>query len=268
MVMPHQSVQILSLQAVALHAAQPLATRVMGAVGAIAILLVTPLPGLETKAAEARAITANKQSQPSTDRDRADSVGRPVGNVRFACQFVNGEYTVMYYPQSQPDQAFPWAVPSQLGGGWTPERRCAEISRRLEFYRPDGLQELQTSTQNGYDIICVTTEDNPACRIVLTVPPGQDPMETRDRVFENLTVADSGERTEGVAAYTGNDGRDLLNRIGDALNLNSAGSRQPATGSINLRPFLDPADGGTGAGLTRSVPVQRNSGQLNPGNFR
>ncbi|NJN90156.1 MAG: hypothetical protein HC878_07090, partial [Leptolyngbyaceae cyanobacterium SL_5_14] len=104
----------------------------------------------------------------------------------------------MYYPQSQPGQAYAWATPTELGGGWTEERRCNEISRRLEFYRPDGLLEMQTGVENGYSTICVTTQQNASCRIVLTVPPGQDPLVTRDRVFENLAVADRGQQTDSV----------------------------------------------------------------------
>ena len=137
----------------------------------------------------------------STSQGTGSSAPPIDSNTRFACQSTNGEYTVMYYPESQPNQAYPWAVPSLLGGGWTPERRCNEISRRLELYRPDGLQELRTGVENGYNVICATTQTNSSCRIVLTVPPGQDPIATRDRVFENLTVADSGQQTEGIAAY-------------------------------------------------------------------
>lgn len=171
----------------------------------------------------------------------------------------------MYYPQSQPGEAYPWAKPTELGGGWTPERRCNEISRRLESYRPDGLLEMRTGIENGYDIVCVTTQQDPSCRIVLTVPPGQDARVTRDRVFESLTVADSGQQTDAVTTFTGRD-RDLLDGLADSLNLPSIPNinlpGRSSRDAINLRPFLDPADGGTGQRLTPSAP------QLNPDRFR
>jgi hypothetical protein len=207
-----------------------------------------------------------KQSQTN------DSPSPTNPDTRFDCRVLNNQYTVVYYPESQPNQAYPWAVPSQLGGGWTPQLRCAEISRRLESYRPDGLQELRTGVENGYNVICATTQRDPSCRIVLTVPPGQDPVATRDRVFENLAVADSGQQTEGVAAFQGDDSRDFLGRIGDALNLDlpSLGGRRNANRSngINLRPFLDPADGGTGTRLQGGVPAQSSATPLNPDRFR
>ena len=176
-------------------------------------------------------------------------------NTRFTCENANGEYTVMYNPQSQPGQSYAWAKPGQMGGGWSADRRCAEISRRLESYRPNGLEELRTSTENGYNVVCVTTQADPNCRIVLTVPQGQDPTSTRDRVFSNLTVADGGQQTAAVNTYTGSGGRGILNQIGRAIGVDLSSvtgrNRSSSAGAdgINLRPFLDPADGGTGEHL-------------------
>ena len=175
-------------------------------------------------------------------------------DARFTCDSDSGRYTVMYHPQSQPGQSNAWATPTELGGGWTADRRCYEIARRLEFYRPDGLLELRTDVENGYNTVCVTTEAVPSCRIVFTVPPGQDPIATRDRVFSNLTIADSGEQTQGVVTYTDGGGNDLLNRIGGALGIELPSNRRSnrttsSSDAINLRPFLDPADGGTGERL-------------------
>jgi hypothetical protein len=188
---------------------------------------------------------------------------------RFACNLVNGEYTVMYRPESQPGQAYAWATPSAMGGGWSPDRRCSEISRRLESYRPDGLLEMRTSVENGYNTICVTTQATPTCRIVLTVPPGQDPTLTRDRVFQNLTIADSGSQTQAVNTYRGNGADPILGQIGQALNIKlpNFGGRRSSTGAINLRPFLDRADGGTAANL-RSTRSLRSTPRLNPAKFR
>lgn len=191
-------------------------------------------------------------------------------DTRFACQNVNGNYTVMYLPESQPDQAFPWATPSALGGGWNSQKRCNEISRRLESYRSDGLVELTTGRENGYNTVCVTTEQVPSCRIVFTVPPGQDPATTRDRVFDNLTVADSGQQTDAVYTYRDRNGgiNDLFNRGREIL-----GGKNKKN-SINLKPFLDKNDGGTGTKLEGGVPAKssnsssNNGRRLNTGSFR
>ncbi|MGG6265089.1 COP23 domain-containing protein [Leptolyngbya sp. AN03gr2] len=174
--------------------------------------------------------------------------------TRFACRINNGQNTVMYFPESQPNQAYPWAVPSTLGGGWSSDRRCNEIARRLESYRPDGLVEMRTGFENGYNTICVTTDRVPTCRIVLTVPPGQDPTVTRDRVFQNLSVADSGQQTQGVVTFGG--GRsDVLDQLGRAIGIRN---RRSTNSNINLKPFLSPRDGGTGERLVGGVQTRSN----------
>ncbi|NJO78907.1 MAG: hypothetical protein HC827_10550 [Cyanobacteria bacterium RM1_2_2] len=224
--------------------------------------------------AAAQAQTSGSPSSPSVERSTTNAPStspQNLNDVRFSCQVANGQYTVMYNPQSQPGQYYPWATPTALGGGWSPERRCNEISRRLEVYRPDGLLELKTGLENGYNTVCVTTEAAPSCRIVLTVPPGQDAVAVRDRIFNNLLVADSGQQTSAVVAYQENE-NGILQQIGQAIGIDLpgvTGQRRNSPSSINLRPFLDAADGGTGTRLrnTTQAPAQ-NGSQLNPDNFR
>ena len=201
-----------------------------------------------------------------------EDAAEPVSS-RFTCEIQDGEYTVMYRPKSEPGQAYPWAVPTEMGGGWTPERRCETISSRLEEYRPDGLVELRTDIENGYNTVCATTEDAlDTCRIVFTVPPGQDPVATRDAVFSNITLADAGTGTNGVTTFVGGSrlpntdllGRDVANGeifgiVGEILGERS--TPRVANG-IYLKPYLDPADGGTGEYLKQAEQP------LNPDNFR
>lgn len=208
-------------------------------------------------------------SEPLPDVDPAGTGNPQVEDTRFECQLSDGEFTVMYLPESQPEQAYAWATPGQMGGGWTAEKRCYAISERLETYRPEGLVDLQVGTENGYNTVCATTEQTPGlCKIVFTVPPGQNPTLTRDRVFENLTLADSGSNTTIVNTFTGNSNSDILGQINEAFGTQGfpilGSSTTSADNSINLKPFLDTADGGTGSAL-RTTPTSRT---LNPDNFR
>ncbi|MCC5607929.1 COP23 domain-containing protein [Nostoc sp. CHAB 5834] len=196
----------------------------------------------------------------------------PDGTTRFTCQTYNGQYTVMYQPQSQPGQYFAWAAPAALGGGWDAQRRCTAIASRLEQYRPDGLQELQTSVENNENIVCVTTEANPTCRIVLTVPRGKDPVVIRNSIFQNLTTADSGQQTIAVNTYGDRSrGANELYNLGRTL-LGGGNNRVSSSrNGINLKPFLDRKDGGTGNNLRSGVAIRRQSQpnvRLNPGKFR
>ncbi|NET71979.1 MAG: hypothetical protein F6K62_13900 [Sphaerospermopsis sp. SIO1G2] len=202
-------------------------------------------------------------------------------STRFSCQYYNGRYTVMYQPQSQPGQFFAWAAPQALGGGWSPENRCRAIAQRLELYRPDGLQELQIARENSENIICVTTQANPGCRIVLTVPRNQDPYAIRSSIFSNLATADNGQQTIAVNTYRnrGTGGVDELYNLGRTLlGGNRTNNINSSRNGINLKPFLAPEDGGTATNLrngvsigSQSQPQQQPQQQrtiLNPNLFR
>lgn len=213
------------------------------------------------------ATTTNSSSSSTTTIDTV---------ARFGCQQYNGQYTVMYQPESQPNQSFPWATPRTLGGGWDAQKRCLTIAQRLENYRPDGLVELRNSTANGYNILCVTTEANPSqCGIVLTVPPEKDPYAVRNSVFQNLLTADSGQQTIGVNTYTSSNGGREINQIYDlGRTLLGGAKKRPAVtkDAINLKHFLSPKDGGYGThlknGVTIGRPTQSQSGLRLPKSLR
>jgi hypothetical protein len=222
-------------------------------VGAALLASSSMLPAIASPISQLPSDRNEPNASPTRTPSNSVPVPQQAVNARFSCQTENGEHTVVYNPQSQPGKTYPWAKPTTMGGGWTPERRCAEISRRLEEYRPAGLLEMQTAVENGYNTICVTTSQVPTCRIVLTVPEGEDPLVIRDRVFGNLTVADNGQQTTAVTTFSGDD-NNLINQIGvavgvDLSSLTRSNRQSRASDRVDLRPFLDQADGGTGARL-------------------
>ncbi len=236
-------------------------TRLVG--GALSLGLLANLAALPGVAQQAEPLP---DVEPTTEGSQLPTE-LPEG-ARFKCQISEGAFTVMYQPESQPDKVYPWATPGEMGGGWTAERRCNTISDRLESYRPEGLVELQVGMENGYDVVCATTEQSPGqCKIVFTVPPGQNPVVTRDQVFENLALADAGNDTTVVNTFTGSGSNDILGQIGEAINFPLGGSSatRSTSAGINLKPFLDRADGGTGAALSNGTAPGR---RLNPNNFR
>lgn len=204
--------------------------------------------------------------------------GVPSGGTqaRFMCESIDNQYTVTYHPIDRPGERYPWAVPSTMGNNWNSSKRCNEIARRLEEYRRDGLKELRTDFTNRYNVICVTTERNGECRLVFTVPSGKDAIATRDSVFRNLTLADSGQQTAGVNTFAEGSNTGLGKILGNVVpNLGSDGN-QPTPGrsvggknALDLRPFLSTTDGGTATQLrspsgTTTMPNVR---KLNPQRF-
>lgn len=217
---------------------------------------------VDTVPADGNGTDSSGQSDVVVDENASNTNPTPSANGRrFTCEQNNGQYTVMYNPQNQSNRSYPWAIPQQMGGDWSAQKRCEAISQRLESYRPDGLLELQTSVKNGENIVCATTKANSRCRIVFTVPHGQDPVTTRDRVFENLAQANQGQQTQGVTTFTNRSG------LRELLGGGRSASRQKDE-SINLRPFLAPSDGGTGTQLRSNGSSSSGSSGLNPDWFR
>ena len=221
------------------------------------------------------ASSVGAQYGPPTPQTAVPSGGN---SARFICESSGNQSTVTYQPVDRPGDKYPWAVPNKMGNNWDAGKRCTEIARRLEEYRRDGLKELRTDVKNNYDTVCVTTEKNSECRIVFTVPSGQDAITTRDAVFRNLTMADSGQRTTGVTTFAdgGNNGfGELLGNVLPGLgNTSAANSSTPALkakDSIDLRPFLSKKDGGTATQLRAPSTTDATTGsakKLNPARFR
>jgi hypothetical protein len=226
------------------------------------IVDTVPVEGSQSSSSTSSTSTSSSSSNGEVVIESQSSTSTTVNtdntDRRFTCEYNNGQYTVMYTPQSQPNESYPWAIPQQMGGNWSPQRRCQEISQRLELYRPDGLLELQTSVMNNEDIVCVTSQDDPSCRIVFTVPRGQDPLATRDRVFENLADANQGISTRGVNTFTNNSSWEEL----------LGGNPRETDESIDLRPFLAQDDGGTGEALHSTDSHSNSPSRLDPDLFR
>ncbi|MDJ0619678.1 MAG: COP23 domain-containing protein [Calothrix sp. MO_192.B10] len=215
--------------------------------------------------------TSTSSSTSNTSGDTSSSIN---SGTRFNCLFYNNQYTVMYQPESQPGKYFAWATPRNLGGGWDAEKRCRTIAQRLESYRPDGLLELRNSQLNGYNTLCATSERNPACRLILTIPPGLDPYATRNQIFSNLTTADSGQETIGVSTYTStSSGIEDIVKLGRGV-FNRRARRAVSKDAIKLKSFLDGGDGGDGRFLRNGVTIPKTSTpassglRLNPNKFR
>jgi hypothetical protein len=155
-----------------------------------------------------------------------------------------------------------------MGGGWNASKRCTEIARRLEEYRRDGLKELKTEVKNGYNTVCVTTErgGDSDCRLVFTVPSGRDAIATRDSVFRNITMADSGQQTQGVNTLTDSgNSMDIFKGIFGSTSTPTYGGGYGGStpvevkknrDAIDLRPFLSTSDGGTATQL-RTMPSKK-----------
>ena len=82
-----------------------------------------------------------------------------------------------------------WKSQAFSGSGWTPERRCQEVSARFQSYHSSGtLEYITTGRMNGLPVICVAKTDGGACAgLLYTLKPGQNATATLKQLFEIRT---------------------------------------------------------------------------------
>ena len=78
-----------------------------------------------------------------------------------------------------------WTSSVFSNDGWTPERRCQEVSSRFsQFNDNNQLRYLTTGYMNGMNVICVALNKGDRCSgLVYTLKPGQNPTQTLNRLF-------------------------------------------------------------------------------------
>ena len=82
-----------------------------------------------------------------------------------------------------------WKSEAFSGAGWTPERRCQEVSARFQQYHSsESLEYITTGRMNGLPVICVAKSDGGACAgLLYTLKPGQNATATLKQLFEIRT---------------------------------------------------------------------------------
>jgi hypothetical protein len=110
----------------------------------------------------------------------------------FTCQISAGlPTTIASTDTSTTVSVIRWTSNAFDGAGWTPERRCQEVSQRFETYRRQNrLTYITTGRINGLPVICTTASDGGACDgLLYTLKPGQDPTLALQRLFDVRTKA-------------------------------------------------------------------------------
>ncbi len=116
-----------------------------------------------------------------------DAYGQPLpGQSGFWCNSTsNPPLTVYQDSQGGQELWIKWVSDYFSGSGWTPTRRCAEVSQRLEDYRVRRELDFVTiGVMNNQPVICTATQDQGPCvGLIYTLKPDQDPIATLNQFF-------------------------------------------------------------------------------------
>jgi hypothetical protein len=98
----------------------------------------------------------------------------------FSCAQNLGAPTTMVYGPNGAKPFIRWTSSQFSASGWSPERRCMEVSKRLQDAKErNALAFITTGNMNGLPVICTAREKGGSCDVLLyTLKPGQDPVLT------------------------------------------------------------------------------------------
>ena len=105
----------------------------------------------------------------------------------FTCTTSNGvPTTVATTDTGRTVPMIRWTSNAFDGAGWSPQRRCQEVSQRFESFRQQGrLAFITTGRMNSLPVICTAAKDGGACvGLLYTLKPSQDPTLALQRLFD------------------------------------------------------------------------------------
>ncbi|MDB4338138.1 COP23 domain-containing protein [Synechococcus sp. AH-603-L18] len=112
-----------------------------------------------------------------------------------------------------------WKSTTFASSGWTPERRCKEVSMRFQqFHSTNNLEYITTGRMNGLPVICVANSDGGACAgLLYTLKPGQNATATLQKLFDVRTKPDGSPLEETTARMYVSVDSLIQRRMGSAI---------------------------------------------------
>ncbi|RCJ32590.1 hypothetical protein A6769_27325 [Nostoc punctiforme NIES-2108] len=119
-------------------------------------------------------ITACNGSQSSSEK------------ITFSCGVKNDVPTTVGKTLRGEISIIRWVSDFGAEVGYTPQKRCEEVSNRFqEYYNQGILNYITTGRQNNYDTLCVSSENGGACDgLLLTLKPGDSASSLIPQLFD------------------------------------------------------------------------------------
>lgn len=111
----------------------------------------------------------------------------------FSCRSNNGVPTTIASTPRGNISLISWAYNLGNEAGYTPQKRCEEVSNRFQQYYDQGvLNFVTTGRKNNQNIICVSSEKGGACQgLLFTLKPSDNPSEVIQLMFDVAGYASS-----------------------------------------------------------------------------
>ncbi|MFB2936780.1 COP23 domain-containing protein [Aerosakkonemataceae cyanobacterium BLCC-F154] len=128
-------------------------------------------------------------------------------SYRFVCQPNNGgtPTTFVVLPNGEQRQFINWRSDAFVLVGYSPEKRCNEVTGRMNQYMASGgFQYITHGTMNNTPVLCVTNRSGGGCTgLLYTLKPAQDGRATlRDLIELNRRNFKGDPMIEGASCRT------------------------------------------------------------------
>jgi len=117
--------------------------------------------------------------------------------VSFACDVSTKVPRTVARTETKEVNLIVWESKAFTSSGFTPERRCNEVSDRLQKYAKGGnLRYITTGKINNQNVVCVAAYRNGQCRpngLILTLKNDENPREVLESLFETAFKVSGGK---------------------------------------------------------------------------
>ena len=108
----------------------------------------------------------------------ATEPGAAQSNNKFYCGSSEGAPATIVRTSKGNVPIIIWVDRRFEASGWSPQRRCREVSGRFQRYHSQGILEyIRTGTVNRHPVLCVTNYQGGVCpsnQVLITLKPGSD----------------------------------------------------------------------------------------------
>ena len=144
-------------------------------------------------------------SKSNTDSSKkAENITNTSSQVSFTCEIVTGVPTTVIKTNQGKRQFIRWVSTDFSSSGYTPQKRCEEVTEKMNKYFTQGLLYITNGIMDKQPVICVTDKKGNGCIDVLyTLKPGQDAKSTLEDLFQlnNNNFAGSPLRESSCPIY-------------------------------------------------------------------
>jgi Circadian oscillating protein COP23 len=119
---------------------------------------------------------------PSTQLVSQNELAEPEAKMQFTCGTSNNPRlnkrvpTTLAWSPAGKRALIQWV--KQMDSNWTPEKRCQEVSKRMQEASNAGtMQYITNGKMNGQRVICTAMEVRGDCKnLLMTLRPGDNPL--------------------------------------------------------------------------------------------